>query len=314
MRQIIGAVDIGGTKIAVGLVDMQGRLLFKSETPSAEKQALQDGLDWITTSLRAAAGLEEGCLVGIGIGCTGPVDPQTGRLFDNSFLTGWEGEGLVRGLEKSFGLPVAIENDADAAALAEAHWGSGKNCQSFIYLTVSTGIGGGIILGGRLYRGAGGAHPEVGHHIIDPTGPGCFCGAHGCWESLASGPAMAKWFTDNLSPVENSAESMDAARVCQLAEQGHPLALQAVARESRYLGLGLANLINLFTPDRIALGGGVMRSWPLFREGAFQVIRQVCGLVPYERTVIELASLGSDTPLLGAALTWYNHYQPLERL
>ncbi len=128
------------------------------------------------------------------------------------------------------------------------HWenwpgGLERTAKRFIYVTVSTGIGAGVVLDGCIYRGVEGAHPEIGHHVIDPSGPLCFCGAHGCWESLASGPALAA-----------RAGLPSALAVCQAAERGEASARQAVAQEARYLGLGFANLITLFTPDVIAAG------------------------------------------------------------
>ena len=140
---------------------------------------------------------------------------------------------------------VALENDADAGALAEAAWGAGQGKSRLIYITVGTGIGGGIILDGELYRGVDGAHPELGHQVIDPSGPPCSCGFRGCWESLAAGPAMAAW-AQSQSPANDSYRT--AKQICQLAQKGDELARRAAEREAYYLGLGIANLINLFTP------------------------------------------------------------------
>jgi glucokinase len=220
-------------------------------------------------------------------------------------LPGWQGRNLVAELEPEFGVPVAVENDADAAALAEAHWGAAKGSEPFIYITVSTGIGGGIILSGALYRGAHGAHPELGHQVIDASGPLCYCKARGCWESLASGCAMVSWMREQ----QPTAPELTAAQICALAEQGEPLARRSVEREGYYLGLGLANLITLFTPDTIALGGGVMKSSHLFLARAQEVIREVCTQVPAAKTQITLASLGSDTGLAGAAQAWLCRYR-----
>ena len=301
---IIGAIDIGGTKIAVGLVDDAGRLLDRRTMLTQVDLGLPNTLERIVAALKQMSALSGVSLQGIGIGCTGPIDPLTGELSPNSFLSGWEGLGLVRGLEDALHLPVAMENDADAAALAEGKWGSGKNCSSFIYITIGTGIGGGIILDGKLYRGAGGAHPEIGHQVIDPSGPTCVCGFRGCWESLASGPALARWYLEQLPRGQTLPLNFDARHVCSLAEAGSELAGQAVDRTANYIGMGLANLITIFVPERIALGGGLVISWRLFESTVLQVIRQSCGLVPYERTLVSQATLGGDTGLLGAAQAW----------
>lgn len=303
---IVGAVDIGGTKIALGLVDETGRILARQEFPTAPERGPQAGVERMVAGLgRLAAGVGTR-LTAIGIGCTGPVDPATGLLGPNEFLTGWEGLNLIEVFSGAFSARVGVENDADAAALAEARWGAGKGRKRFVYITISTGIGGGILLDGRLYRGVEGAHPEVGHHTLDPSGPACSCGARGCWESLASGPAMAAWFKDQSANLASLPGNLDAGKVCQLAREGNLLALRAVQREAYYLGLGIANLITFFTPETIALGGGVMQSWPLFEPGARRVIRQTCGMVPHEKTEVILASLGADTVLVGAACVGFD--------
>lgn len=294
---MIGAVDIGGTKFAVGMVSESGQVLARAETPSYPERGLQDGLARIVRMLHETAEQAGAPLQGIGIGCTGPVDPHTGQLGLIEFLPGWEWFNLVDALHNQFKVPAVIENDADAAALGEAAWGAGRGAERMIYVTVSTGIGGGMVFDGRLYRGAGGSHPEIGHHVIDSGGPKCFCGAHGCWESLASGTAMAK--------LNGRASALE---ICQAAGRGEPEALAAVEKEGRYLGIGLANLITLFVPDVIALGGGVMQSRMLFWEKITTTIQTSCGLVPFERTRLVPALLGKDVALAGAARVFLQRY------
>lgn len=305
---IIGAIDIGGTKISVGLVNEKGRLLDKRVMPTDPENGLPGAVKRILHNLELMSTLTGAILEGIGIGCTGPVDPQTGSLAVNSFLPGWEGTGLVDGLNKSLKLPLVMENDADAAVLAEGRWGSGASLHCFIYVTVSTGIGGGMLVDGQLYRGAGGAHPEIGHHLIDPSGPLCNCGFHGCWESLASGPALTRWYLDHLPAGQARPVNLDARQVCLQAEAGQSLARQAVERTGAYIGMGLANLITLFTPDRISMGGGLVNSWHMFEPIVSRIIQNSCGLVPAERTQIAPASLGPDIGLLGAAQAWFQRY------
>jgi glucokinase len=176
-------------------------------------------------------------------------------------------------------------------------------------VTVGTGIGGGIVFDGRLYRGVGGSHPELGHQVIDPAGPLCSCGFQGCWESLAAGPAMAAWLDANAPAEYPRREHLTARRICELARQGDALACQAVEREAYYLGLGLANLINLFTPDVIVLSGSVMKNAPLFLDGIHKVISRGCRFVPFEKTEIALASLGEDSNLIGAARVWHDRFE-----
>jgi glucokinase len=303
---MIGAVDIGGTKIAVGVVSDTGQVLASRQGPTEPERGPAAGLYRITVMLRESAAQAGGTLRGIGIGCTGRHEVWAGRLGDvEAFLPGWAGFPLADALAEQFGVSVALENDADAAALGEATWGVGRGLPHFIYVTVSTGIGGGLIFEGQLYRGVGGAHPEIGHHIIDPAGPLCFCGAHGCWESLASGSAMARrWRMEHVDSLP-----LEARQICQAAGRGEIVALAALDQEGFYLGLGLANLITLFAPDMIALGGGVMRSRQLFWERMQAVVAANCGLVPYQKVRLEPAAFGPEVGLVGAAQAWRQRFE-----
>jgi len=303
----IAAVDIGGTKIAVGMVDENGQVLCKTET-ATNTNDYADGLTSIAAMLRQTAKQAGVEISGIGIGSTGPVNPFTGEFGDVDFLPGWRHKSPVADLSRMFNVRVALENDGDAAALAEAGWGVGKNKKRLIYVTIGTGIGGGIVLDGKLYRGVDGAHPEVGHHVVDASGPPCTCGFHGCWESLAAGPAMVAWFESKVARDHPDRGRITGKRICELAAQGDNLARQAVDREARYLGLGLANLINLFTPDAIVLSGSVMKSADLFLPGIRKTISEGCRFVPAEKTELALASLGEDTNLIGAARVWYYRF------
>ncbi len=303
---MIGAVDIGGTKIAAGIVDDRGKVLSRVECPTDSARAYSSGLAQMIRLLRESAQIARVELSGIGIGSTGWVYPFTGEFGDVDFLPAWKGCNSVKDLAREFNVRAALENDGDAAALGEAAWGAGKGKSRLIYVTVGTGIGGGIILDGELYRGADRSHPEVGHHVVDASGPLCSCGFRGCWEALATGPAMAAWFKSQAPADRQSAKGQSAKEIFQLAKEGDALARGAVAREAYYLGLGLANLINLFVPDRIVLGGSVMKSVSL--DDLRKVIAQGCRFVPFEKTELALASLGEDANLIGAARVWHHRF------
>jgi glucokinase len=308
---MIGAVDIGGTKIAVGMIDEDGGVRSQLETPTDPERGYANALDRITELLHETARLAGAEISGIGMGSTGPVYPLTGEFGNVNFFPAWEGENPVRDLEKRFHVRVAMENDADAAALGEARWGAGKNKDRLIYVTVGTGIGVGVLLNGELYRGVDQAHPEIGHHLIDPSGPPCACGFRGCWESLAAGPAMVQWMKTHAPPDYPPCDTLTAKGICESAVQGDELAKNAVQNEAKYLGLGLANLVTMFVPDAIVLGGSVMKSAPLFLDGIRGVIVASCRLVPFEKTELALASLGENANLIGAASVW--HYRFSER-
>ena len=305
---MIGAVDIGGTKIAAGVVDWDGQVLAKAQCPTDPPRGYDYAMQRVIEMLTEAVDRCGVKVQGIGIGCTGPIDPITGALGEVNFFPDWEGCNPVKTLSAAFGVPAAMENDADAAALGEAVWGAGKGKGSLLYVTVGTGIGGSLILNGRLYRGAGGCHPEVGHHVIDPSGPSCTCGARGCWESLASGPSMVEWAKANeLASRRNP--NLTAKDICERAEAGEGWARRAVEREAYYLGLGFANLVTLFAPDAIVLGGSVAKSAKLFLGRIQETIRQSCGFIPIERVEVSVASLGPDVGLIGAAQVWHHHYR-----
>jgi glucokinase len=305
---VVGAVDIGGTKIAVGVVDDSGRVLSRMECPTDAHLGYTAGLQRITNMLRETARDAHVDISGIGTGSTGMVYPVSGMFGDVDFLPGWKGFNLVEDLSREFNVKAALENDADASALGEATWGAGKGKSRLIYVTVGTGIGGGIIVDGQIYRGADMSHPEIGHHVIETSGPLCSCGFHGCWESLATGPAMATWFEAHTAKNEDYNGKVTAKKICELAQQGNEVAIRAVEHEAYYLGLGLANLINLFVPDMIVLGGSVMNSADLLLDGIRKVIRQGCRFVPFERTELALASLGENANLIGAARVWHHRY------
>lgn len=305
---MIAGVDIGGTKIAVAIVNGDGKVSARLECPTRAEGSYADALQRTAEMLRSVAGMSQSQISGIGIGSTGPVYPLTGEFGEVNFFPHWKGKNPVVDLGQAFHVKVAIENDGDAAALGEAAWGAGRNKKKLIYVTVGTGIGAGLIFDGQLYRGVDQSHPEIGHHLVDPSGPSCTCGFRGCWESLAAGPAMVAWLEKNAPPEYPHRAELTAKKICELARQGDDWATRAVDNEGRYLGLGLANLITMFVPEIIVLGGSVMKSASLFLEQIRKIITASCKLVPFDRTELALASLGEDSNLIGAVRVWYHRF------
>jgi glucokinase len=256
--------------------------------------------------LRKTARDAHATIAGIGIGSTGPLNPLSGKFENLDTIPQWSGASPVDDLAREFRVSVAMENDADAGALAEATWGAGRNKSRLIYVTVGTGIGGGIILDGHLYRGVDGAHPEVAHQVLDVNGPPCSCGLRGCWEALAAGPAMAKWMESHAEYT--GSPGLTARHIYEHAMAGDPLAARAVERETFFLGIGLANLVNLFTPDAIILGGSVMKSAGVFLDDIRDVMQQGCRFVPLAKMELSLASLGNEANLIGAARVWHHRF------
>lgn len=269
-----GALDIGGTKVSCGIVRTDGTILAESSFATEPEQGPERQMLRAAELLRAQQTRLGVDLAGIGVGCTGPVYPRTGAVGDVPFLPGWNGFGLVEFLWRQFSVPIFLENDADAALLGEVHFGTGRGCESFILITLGTGIGGGIWLGGLL-RGAGGAHPEIGHMIIHEGGRACSCGGRGCWEATCGGAALMAWAQERFPQ-----ERVTAAGEIFAREVFRPLVTDWLAD----MGAGLANLITLYAPQRIALTGGLMKSAPLFWDDLLSEIRARCHLVPFATT------------------------------
>lgn len=297
---MIAGVDIGGTKIAVGFVDALGHVVIREDTPIYVERGPEEATARILDILRRQMRSTGIFVAGIGIGCTGPVDPISGELGDVNTLPGWRGWNPCRELSANLQVDVVLENDADAALLGEARVGANRGTRNMLCVIIGTGIGTGLLLEGKIYRGAGYSHPELGHHVIEVSGPACSCGARGCWEAFAAGPAMEKWFSDHAE----GQPAMDAKEICAQARLGDVRALRAVQRTAEYLGIGLANIISTFVPEKIVFGGSVMQSADLLLPRMREIVQQNCRLVPYERCEIALASLGQDLGLIGAAQVW----------
>ncbi len=306
---LVGAIDIGGTNMTVGVVDGSGRVLQRADTPTVARQGFAPAMSRVGGLLEQLGSRVGQRLNGIGIGCTGPIDPISGEIGEVENLPGWRGNNPVTMLAQRFGLRVAMENDADAAALGELLCGAGHGWRNLICVTVGTGIGGGIILNGALYRGVGGAHPEIGHHSIDDSsGPQCYCGARGCWESLASGTAIAAHARDVAPADYPGRDSLTTEELCARARRGDAFALREIGRAGRHLGVGVANLITLYAPDAIVLSGNVMESADLFMPLIREVVRGSCGLVPADQVTLSTATLGNAAPLVGAAAAWWHRF------
>jgi glucokinase len=301
---MIAGIDVGGTKIAVGLVDASGHVVIREDTPIQVSRGPQEATARILEILHRQMHATGLTVTGVGIGCTGPVDPITGEVGDVNTLPGWQGWNPCQALSSEMQVTAAMENDADAALLGEARVGAGKGARNLVCVTVGTGIGVGLLIDGRIYRGAGHAHPEIGHHVIEASGPLCSCGAYGCWEALAAGPAMEQWFAEQ----GGGQPGLDAKTICARARSKDPAATLAVQRTARYLGVGLANVISIFVPETIVLGGSVMDSADLLLPEIRRVVAENCRLVPHQSCAISVASLGRDLGLIGAAQVWHHRF------
>ncbi|WP_299025333.1 ROK family protein [uncultured Thermanaerothrix sp.] len=307
---VLIGIDLGGTNVRVGAVSRQGEVLAWAEAPIEASRGPQAGLQRISGLIeQVLAETRGGALMGIGMGATGPIDRQRGSIQNPYTLPTWEDVPIVQPLRERFGVPVALENDADAAALGEAWVGAGRDRERVLMVTVGTGIGSAFIYRGEVYRGVGGAHPEAGHLVLDMNGPPCYCGARGCWESLAAGPAIARRAqalaqgapTIMLDLAGGRLESIDARVVVMAAQAGDALAQRVVQETAAYLALGLVNLLIAFLPDVVILGGGVMRAYPVFAPYLHSMIKRHSVVVPLDAVQLEVARLGVQAGAVGAA-------------
>ena len=300
-KELILALDFGGTKLAAALA-MPGErnFLAKAASPSPpEKSAEVDRKIILELAARVLAG-RKAAAVGASFG--GPVQAEEGRVVLSHHVPGWEGFPLKEWLEERFGAPAVVENDANSGALGEWAFGSGRGTRSFLYVTVSTGIGGGWILNGEIYRGADGLAGEIGHLTVDPEGPVCTCGRRGCLEAIASGPAIARQARELLATGESSVlrglSELTAREVAQAAAAGDPVAEKVLRGAAQALGLALAQAITLMNPERIAVGGGVAKSGERFFTWTREAARN--HVPPQARVDIVPAQLLDDAPLWGA--------------
>lgn len=247
----------------------------------------------------------------IGISFGGPVRASQGLVLLSHHVPGWENVFLRDQVAAKFQTRVAMDNDANVAALGEARFGAAQNCASVLYITVSTGVGGGWVLGGKIYRGAHELAGEIGHMIIDPAGPPCICGRRGCVEQLACGPAIARHARERLLQepargeilrvlVDHDVTRVTALLVHQAAQQGDTLARECFDAGARALGLAIGNVVCLMNPARVVLGGGVTKAG----DDYFETVRAAAraNVMPELRASIDIqpAALGDDAPLWGA--------------
>ena len=305
-------VDIGGTNMSAAVINRaNSNIHYKETIETLAAQGSEDGMkrlgDLIARVIQGAA-ISLEAIAGIGIGCTGPVDTERGLVQNPYTLPTWDDLPIVEILTNLFRKPTLLLNDAHAAALGEYHVGAGRGTRNMIYITVSTGIGGGLILNGQLYRGKGLTAGEVGHQSLAYDGRPCYCGARGCWEMYASGPAIAQTAQERITPdsliwslVDGKPETISARIVGEAAASGDALALDILHEAGMYLGVGIANLINILAPERIVIGGGVMQSHAFIFPAIYEALGKQKFLVAADDIRIIRAELGLNAGVVGAA-------------
>jgi glucokinase len=289
------AIDIGGTKLAVGLVDHSGRVesYERSETPRIDGEGLFRTLESLLDKL------PEVDVLGVGVGCGGPMSWPSGVVSPLN-IPGWRDFPLRERLMARYpGLPVRVHNDAICLALAE-HWrGAGRGCSNVLGMVISTGVGGGLILGGHLIDGASGNAGHIGHVIVDPGGMPCTCGGRGCLEAIARGPGLAAWAqAEGWRSEQFTATAKDLAAD---AARGHPIAVAAMKRAGRALGIAIASATHLLDLEVVAIGGGLAQAGPMLFNPLEETFRAHARMEFARSVRVVPAALGQTAGLVGAA-------------
>ncbi len=301
-------VDVGGTKILAGVVTARGKLLAREETATSAGDGPEAVTGRIVSVIKGCVRSAHG-VRGIGIAVAGLVESGEGVVATSPNLPGWNRVPLGRMVEKELGLPTYVINDANGAALGEHRFGAGRGVSNLINVTLGTGIGGGIIIGGRLYAGTLGTAGEIGHMTIEAKGATCACGNDGCWEALASGTAVTREARERLQAgVRSSLQELagqglhkiTTEAVSQAAREGDRMAGEIILQAAVYLGVGLANLVNIFGPEVIIIGGGMARMGDMLLEPALKVMKTRAFDVPARAVRVVPAELGVDAGVLGA--------------
>lgn len=303
-------VDLGGTKTAIALAREDGTILDERAMPTAAHEgpaAVLERIGEAASAMASDAGMEPRAA---GMGVPGLVDRAAGEtLFLPNLPTQWRGVPAAGALSKRLGCPVFLLNDCRAATLGELRFGRGRGVSAMVFLAIGTGIGGGIVLDGRLRMGPLGAAGEVGHQTILPDGPLCGCGNRGCLEALASGPALAaegiRLMRSGLAPklhelAGGSADRVTTKEMGMAAHAGEESVRQAICRAGGYLGIGIANLVTALHPELVVLGGGVAALGALLLEPVRAAVRERVRMFPVDGVQIDCSTLEDKAGLYGA--------------
>jgi glucokinase len=306
------ALDIGGTKSSAALFTPEGGIaddyVKTVPTRTAEgEEAVYQNIKSLLSHIIERFGVSRESLLGIGVGSPGPLDRAKGLII-HAPLMGWRDFPIAKRLNADFSLPVSLDNDGNLGALAEQRRGAARGLRNILYLTVSTGCGGGIMIDGNVYHGRNDGAGEVGHLSIDPDGPPCPCGGRGCFELYASGTALLDAMRAGMEGGESSLafeaaayrpEELSGVLLSRAAEQGDRFALELYRREGYYLGIGIANLFNLFDPEAIVLGGGVTKAKKFFDDTLFETLQKRC-IQKVKRDQVRYSELNDRVVLYGA--------------
>jgi len=302
---LIFAADLGGTHLRAATVDANGKIHFRAKQNTPQGTGPGEIVDAIVGAVRECEKTNGQQLQAVSIVVPGTVNVEEGTVVKAPNLPCLDRFRLTAALTSALELPAIIENDANAAAVGEMWQGAARGCRTIICVTLGTGVGGGIILNGELWRGVDGSAAEIGHMCVDPFGGvACTCGSRGCLEVFASATAIVR-MTREASPrypdsILHSTATWTAETIFDAGLKGDELALEIFRRMGVYLGIGLANLINILNPEMIVIGGGVVNGWDLFIRHTLQQVEERAFPLLAARVKIVRAKCGDDAGLLGA--------------
>jgi glucokinase len=306
---MIGAIDIGGTKIGIGLATLDGQLVAKERFPTFPERGPLIVIGQMIERLRLFA-VEHGAeLTAVGVGTVGPLDFETGEIHEPPNFPGWRHVPIRAKLEQAFRVPVVVDNDANAAAMAEYRYGAGRGSTIMVYTTISTGVGGGIVVNGQLLHGLGGGAGEFGHATIKSDGPLCGCGNTGCLEAMGSGTAIVRRALEGLSDgraghivglAGGDPADVHAGHVIDAAEAGDPFAKEIWDDAVDAIAIGLGNVVSTLAPDRLVVGGGVANAGDRLLVPLKAAMARRVRLVPIDRLDLRVAEHLHEAGLMGA--------------
>ena len=296
-------IDFGKRHLAVAVSDLAHEVLAETRREMADDYPADAGLDEaaeLVDEVLEQAGAERDRVIGVGLGLPGPIHRSTGTVGSSAILPGWEGVHVQAEMTRRLHLPVHVDNDANLGALAELHWGAGRGSDTLVYLKVATGIGAGMVVDGHIFHGAGGTAGEIGHTMTDESGPICRCGSRGCLEMIAAAPAIVALLRPQFG------DDVTIETVVERALAGDPGCRRAIGDAGRHIGYALANLCNLFNPERIVVGGSLGAAGDVLLGPLREAARQ--RTIPSAAEDVEIVPtvLGDRAEMLGAvALVLY---------
>jgi len=322
MNEVIAGIDIGGTKIAIALENLDGKKIAVRRLPTQVEIGAYAVIETVLQAVEEMLEDNKVKLVSIGIGCPAPLDIEKGLVMSPSNLQDWNHFPIVKLFGDRFKVPVVLDNDANTAALGEYVYGAGRGYQNVVYITVSTGIGGGIIINGEIFHGVSAGAGELGHTIVQPDGIRCNCGSTGCLETICSGIHIARRARERLAKGEVSlmnemsanSEGVTAKTVVEAVRREDKLAVEIWDETNRVLAIGIANIITLLAPEAVIVGGGIAAAaGDLLFTPLRRLLPEFVSMIPVEKINILPATLGQESGVFGALVlakkAYSNAYQ-----